>query len=89
MPLYNVLHFFARRGNQTRNPLPGNLCPQNHTKHAFTSKFYLFLGPLLYNRLNAKANIYCLNNVNCKRILNETLQKMSYDDTEKLLLVLK
>lgn len=65
------------------------VCPQNHTKHAFTSKFYLFLGPLLYNRLNAKANIYCLNNVNCKRILKETLQKMSYDDTEKLLLVLK
>lgn len=65
------------------------VCPQNHTKHAFTSKFYLFLGPLLYNRLNAKANIYDLNQVNCKKVLKETLQKMSYDDTENLLTVLK
>lgn len=65
------------------------VCPQKSTKHAFTAKFYMYLGPLLYNRLNKKGNIYSLNLNNCKKILKEALQNMSYEDTEKLLLVLK
>ena len=51
------------------------VCPHKiKTKHAFTSKFFFFLGPLLYNRLNSIANIYSLCYSNCKK---KTL-KLSY-----------
>lgn len=66
------------------------VCSQKiRPKFAFTHKFFVFLGPLLYNRLNAVSHIYPLNFNKCKKNLLETLQNMSYEDTEKLLLVVK
>uniref|UniRef100_A0A2A4JYZ1 Reverse transcriptase domain-containing protein n=1 Tax=Heliothis virescens TaxID=7102 RepID=A0A2A4JYZ1_HELVI len=79
---YNTQHLNKRRKDR--------VCPQNMVlKHAFISKFYVFLGPLLYNRLNEIANIYSMNYHNCKMALKQALQSMSYEDTEKLLIVLE
>lgn len=83
---HTALPYSTANTNKRRKDI---VCPQNTTKHAFVSKFYLYLGPLLYNRLNSKANIYSLNYTNCKRILKDALQSMSYEDTENLLTVLK
>lgn len=66
------------------------VCPQIiKTKHAFSSRFFVFLGPFLYNRLNAMLDLYPLNYVKCKKTLQEALENMSYEDTEKLLIILK
>lgn len=66
------------------------VCPQNTgMKSAFSSSFFMFLGPLLYNRFNAKFGIYSINYHSTRSILYAALQKMSYEDTEKLLLVIK
>lgn len=66
------------------------VCPQNiDRKHAFSRRFFVFLGPFLYNRLNVRLDLYSLNYVNCKRLLRDGLQNLSYEDTEKLLTVVK
>lgn len=66
------------------------VCPKNiKHRHAFSSRFFNFLGPLLYNRLNARLDLYPLNYMRCKSRLREALQNMSYHDTEELLIVLK
>lgn len=65
------------------------VCPTIHSKHAFSSRFFQFLGPLLYNRLNAKLDLFPHTYVTCKKTLKVALQNLSYDDTEKLLTVLK
>lgn len=73
--------------NKRRND---KVCPQPTTlKFAFVNRFYLFLGPFLYNRLNSMSNIYALNYNNCKKTITLTLQNLSYDDTEKLLDIIK
>lgn len=59
------------------------------TKHAFSSRFFMFLGPLLYNRLNSELCIYPLGYKECKKCIENALQKLSYDDTENLLMVLR
>lgn len=65
------------------------VCPLNTRKHKFSSRFFSFLGPFLYNRLNAKLEFYPLSYAKCKRALRTALQNMSYEDTEKLLTVVK
>ncbi|KAG7312982.1 hypothetical protein JYU34_000054 [Plutella xylostella] len=64
-------------------------CTIKTTKHALTSRFYLFLGPILYNRLNAKLVLYPLTYTKCKNVLQKSLQEMSYEDTENLLTIVK
>lgn len=59
------------------------------TKHPFATKFFAYLGPRLYNKLNAITCIYHLNLFECKKALQKILEKLSYDDTEKLLTVPK
>lgn len=65
------------------------VCTNSRTKHAFTNRFYLFLGPYLYNKLNRLLNVYSVNLNKCNIVLTEYLQSLNYSDTEKLLEVLK
>jgi hypothetical protein len=62
---------------------------QSKSKFIFTNRFFSFLGPLLYNRLNKTLNIYELNYYNCKLELVKYLQLLSYDKTEDLFLICK
>jgi hypothetical protein len=62
---------------------------QSESKYIFTNRFYNFLGPLLYNRLNKQLSIYELNYYNCKIALNKYLQNLPYDKTEDLFLIYK
>jgi len=87
LKLHTALPFSTEFRNKRRIDI---VCSQKiGTKHAFITKFYVFLGPLLYNRLNARINIYSLSYSNCKKALKDALQTMSYEGTEKLLIVLK
>lgn len=66
------------------------VCPSNiDKKHAFSSRFHVFLGPLLYNRLNGKLDLYPLNYNKTKTTLRGALQKMTYEDTENILTIIK
>jgi hypothetical protein len=79
------LSYSTEHTNKRRRDI---VCPlKSGTKHAFYTKFYAFLAPLLYNRLNGIVYIYPLNLFNCKQIVKDALQNMSYEDTERLLLV--
>jgi hypothetical protein len=76
--------------NNTQKRRKDIVCPLDKTtKRAFSSRFYVFLGPLLYNRLNRKYSIYTLNYYSTKSTLQKALQNMSYEETENLLLVEK
>lgn len=54
-------------------------------KHSYTQRFFFFLGPYLYNKLNKLLNIYPLNSNECKSKLTTFLKTLSYDETEQLL----
>lgn len=77
------------------NPIPSNrrrkdlVCINAQTKHAFAKRFYIFLGPHLYNQLNRLLNIYSLTYNRCNVLVHEYLGKLNCTDTEKLLEVLK
>jgi hypothetical protein len=62
---------------------------QSKSKFIFTNRFFSFLGPFLYNRLNKELNIYELNYYNCKIALVKFLQTLSYDKTEELFIICK
>lgn len=47
------------------------------------------IGLFNVHRLNSKLDLYPLSYVGCKNILRRALQKMTYDDTENLLIVVK
>lgn len=65
------------------------VCIKTQTWHAFVNRFYLFLGPYLYNRLNKLLNIYRLRYKECSILLSEYLMNLNYSDTEKLLEILE
>lgn len=65
------------------------VCTNSRTKHAFTNRFYLFLGPYLYNKLNKLLKIYSVSSNKCTEMLTEYLHTLNYSDTEKMLEVLK
>ena len=81
-----ALPFSTELTNKRRKDI---VCPQIKTKHAFSNRFFVFLGPLLYNKLNAKLNFYPQTYAKCKKTIQEALLHMSYDDTEELLSVLQ
>lgn len=64
------------------------VCFEPQTRHAFAHRFYVFLGPFLYNKVNKILNIYSVNYYKCSTLLSEYLLKLDYADTEKLLEVL-
>lgn len=73
--------------NKRRNDIVCN--PTSMSKHAFIKRFFIFLGPFLYNRINRELSIYSLNNYYCKKILHNYVQTLTYDQTEELLEVCK
>lgn len=52
---------------------------------AHIKKFFRFLGPFLYNRINATLPIYHLTKIKCKMKLSNWLQGLNYYNTEALL----
>lgn len=64
------------------------VCFEPQTRHAFAHRFYVFLGPFLYNKVNKILNIYSVNYYKCSTLLSEYLLNLDYADTEKLLEVL-
>uniref|UniRef100_A0A2H1WGQ7 SFRICE_037020 n=1 Tax=Spodoptera frugiperda TaxID=7108 RepID=A0A2H1WGQ7_SPOFR len=64
------------------------VCFEPQTRHAFAHRFYVFLGPFLYNKVNKILNIYSVNYYKCSTLLSEYLVNLDYTDTEKLLEVL-
>lgn len=73
--------------NKRRNDI---VCDSNpSSKYVFVNRFFTFLGPFLYNRLNRKLSIYNLNYFICKKTIIEHLLRISYVETEDLLAVTK
>lgn len=66
-----------------RNPLIKAV----HTKTAFGHRFFLFLGPFLYKKLNKILSLYHLNRYRLKITVLKWLLKQSYAKSENLLLV--
>lgn len=64
------------------------VCTKSQTKHAFANRFYVFLGPFLYNRLNKVLSLYRVSYKKCSIMLSEYLAILNYTDTEKLLEIL-
>lgn len=77
------LNYDPKRLNNKRRK--GGVVP-SQLFHSFRShSFFCFLGPLLYNRLNSKLNIYPLANKNCKKTVINYLKSLTYEDTENLI----
>lgn len=66
------------------------VCSSNSTsKYMYTNRFFRFLGPFLYNKLNSELSIYSLNYFKCRKSVFNYLQSLSYDRTDNLLTVCK
>lgn len=79
---------------QTYNPLllqrrrKHHVCDNLTTFNTrFGQRFLSFLGPYLYNKLNKILNIYPLTRKQCKLKTQQYLQKLNYEETEKLLII--
>lgn len=59
--------------------------PVPFCRTSFAQKFFPYLGPFVYNRINKSVCISKCSKFVCKNILDEYLKKMDYDSTEKLL----
>lgn len=64
---------------------PFSVPQKNRLYTKFINRFYTFLGPYIYNKLNKHLQIYSLNTFLCKRKTSDYLQKLTYDETETLL----
>lgn len=64
------------------------VCTKPQTKHAFARRFYVFLGPFLYNKLNKLLDFYSVSCKKCSYLISEYLATLNYTDTEKLLEIL-
>lgn len=83
---HKSLSFCAETINNRRNDIRTNIAP---IKHTFASRFFVFLGPLVYKRLHHKLSIYAMNYINCKKTIQLALSSLSYEETENLLTVVK
>ncbi|KAJ8732469.1 hypothetical protein PYW07_015068 [Mythimna separata] len=64
------------------------VCIKPQTRHAFARRFYVFLGPFLYNRLNKVLSFYNFRYKKCSKMISEYLLTLNYIDTEQLLEIL-
>lgn len=64
-----------------------NTCPIQAVSSSFAQRFYLFLGPFLYNKIDNKLHIYSLTKFECKKKMTLWLQGLDYNDTEDLITV--
>lgn len=62
-----------------------SICTIPRPSFSFTKRFFYYLGPYLYNRLNACLLIYGLTYLKCKSTVRSFLLSKSYDETEALL----
>lgn len=65
------------------------VCLKPQTRHTFMNKFYVFLGPYLYNKINKTLRIHSVSRKKCCELLSAYLAKFNYADTEKLLDVMQ
>lgn len=56
---------------------------------SFAQRFFCFLGPYMYNRVNKKLSIYSKNKIKCKKEITNWLLTLSYDQNENLLSIPK
>lgn len=66
-----------------------NVCDPVKFRTMLTNNFFCFLGPYMYNKLNNKIEIYPLTKTKCKVTVSEWLKKLTYEETEKLLIPMK
>ena len=62
------------------------VCQPQRCRLAFTKRFYCFLGPHLYNRLNRILKFYSFPSIILKKTVMNWLLEQNYTDTERLLL---
>lgn len=61
------------------------ICSLPSTKFTFTKRFFYYLGPSLYNKINSNLPLYGLPSIRCKVALRSFLQTKTYKETEKYL----
>lgn len=61
------------------------LPPADSHRTTFSERFYYFLGRFIYIKINKNLDIDSSNKYECKQKVIKWLQKLSYDDTEKLI----
>lgn len=59
--------------------------PRIQQRFAYIKKYFIFLGPYLYNKINKALSIYHLNNFECKKALLSFLLKLNYEESESLM----
>lgn len=64
------------------------ICTVPQTQFKYTKRFFFYLGPCLYNKINASLYIYNLPLSKCKLALREFFLNKTYDETEKYLVTL-
>lgn len=65
-----------------------NIFPTKAVSTSYAQRFFNYLGPFLYNKINNKLSVYPLNRHECKKKITDYLQKLNYDDTEALLSII-
>lgn len=75
-----ALFLKKKRSNSSRRYRPTWVTPPTRT--IFAERFYPYIAPFLYNRVNTILNIYMLNKHSCKKTLKKWLQSLNYNDTE-------
>ncbi|KAJ8704269.1 hypothetical protein PYW08_012993 [Mythimna loreyi] len=84
---HTMLSYNAENINKRRNDI---VCDSNiSSKFVFVKRFFTFLGPFLYNKLNRILSIYKLNKYKCKQTIFQYFLSVSYVETEDLLTVCK
>lgn len=61
------------------------ICIVPKTSYVFTKRFFYYLGPSLYNKINAELPVYKLTPYECKNRVRTLLLNKSYDETERYL----
>lgn len=62
------------------------VCQRDRLFHtAFSHKFFPFLGPHIYNKINKILVVYHGTKSNCKQKVAKWLQQLTYDETEKFM----
>lgn len=81
MKQHSSTHFEPIYINKRRKNV---VCSVPRTKRGFVRRFFFYLGPLLYNKINKILDIYPLPKNECKANLKTWLKLLAYNDTEGL-----
>lgn len=84
---HGLVSFDPRKNMYRRR---GRVCESTKQFHtSFIQRFFCFLGPFVFNKVNKVIPIYSLNRNMCKKAVTAWLQNLGYEDTEKILAVLR